>query len=65
MDEVRRLARANALSLWEAAMLCTQQNPPAARPTPASATFLTPVSQPHAETAAIDLASASNHLLTR
>lgn len=40
LDEVRRLARANALSLWEAAMLCTQENTLAARARNALATFL-------------------------
>ncbi|RBC43774.1 DNA helicase II, partial [Xanthomonas oryzae pv. oryzae] len=65
LDEVRRLARANALSLWEAAMLCTQQNTLAARARNALATFLSLVGQLHAETGEMELAERIDHVLMR
>ncbi|WP_184406503.1 DNA helicase II [Xanthomonas sp. 3075] len=65
LDEVRRLARANALSLWEAAMLCTQENTLAARARNALATFLSLVGQLHAETAQMELAERIDHVLMR
>ncbi|CAD0364352.1 DNA helicase II [Xanthomonas hortorum pv. carotae] len=65
LDEVRRLARANALSLWEAAMLCTQENTLAARARNALATFLSLVGQLHAETGDMELAERIDHVLMR
>ncbi len=65
LDEVRRLARANALSLWEAAMLSTQENPLAARARNALATFLSLVGQLHAETGDMELAERIDHVLMR
>ncbi|WP_407472637.1 DNA helicase II [Xanthomonas campestris pv. campestris] len=65
LDEVRRLARANALSLWEAAMLCTQENTLAARARNALATFLSLVGQLQAETGEMDLAERIDHVLMR
>lgn len=65
LDEVRRFARSNALSLWEAAMLCTQQNTLAARARNALASFLSLVGQLHAETDAMGLAERTDHVLMR
>ncbi|MCS3747999.1 DNA helicase-2/ATP-dependent DNA helicase PcrA [Xanthomonas arboricola] len=65
LDEVRRLARANALSLWEAAMLATQENGLAARARNALATFLSLVGQLHAETGEMELAERIDHVLMR
>ncbi|MFB9036531.1 DNA helicase II [Xanthomonas arboricola] len=65
LDEVRRLARANALSLWEAAMLSTQENTLAARARNALATFLSLVGQLHAETGDMELAERIDHVLMR
>ncbi|WP_115563358.1 DNA helicase II [Xanthomonas arboricola] len=65
LDEVRRLARANALSLWEAAMLATQENSLAARARNALATFLSLVGQLHAETGEMELAERIDHVLMR
>ncbi|UXA54966.1 DNA helicase II [Xanthomonas prunicola] len=65
LDEVRRLARASALSLWEAAMLCTQQNTLAARARNALATFLSLIGQLHAETGEMELAERIDHVLMR
>ncbi|MFC0154108.1 DNA helicase II [Xanthomonas dyei] len=65
LDEVRRLARANALSLWEAAMLATQENSLAARARNALATFLSLVGQLHAETGQMELAERIDHVLMR
>lgn len=65
LDEVRRLARASALSLWEAAMLCTQQNTLAARARNALASFLSLIGQLHAETGQMELAERIDHVLMR
>ncbi|PPU08210.1 MULTISPECIES: DNA helicase II [Xanthomonas] len=65
LDEVRRLARANALSLWEAAMLSTQENTLAARARNALAAFLSLVGQLHAETGQMELAERIDHVLMR
>ncbi|WP_184434934.1 DNA helicase II [Xanthomonas arboricola] len=65
LDEVRRLARANALSLWEAAMLSTQENTLAARARNALAAFLSLVGQLHAETGDMELAERIDHVLMR
>ncbi len=65
LDEVRRLARANALSLWEAAMLATQENSLAARARNALAGFLSLVGQLHAETGQMELAERIDHVLMR
>lgn len=65
LDEVRRLARSNALSLWEAAMLCTQSNTLAARARNALASFLSLVGQLHAETSEVGLAERIDHVLMR
>ncbi|HYG05285.1 MAG TPA: DNA helicase II [Stenotrophomonas sp.] len=65
LDEVRRLARARALSLWEAAMLCTQSGELAARARNALAGFLNLVQQLAAETGAMELKERIDHVLMR
>ncbi|KAB7763675.1 DNA helicase II [Xanthomonas maliensis] len=65
LDEVRRLARAQGLSLWEAAMLASQQNALAARARNALAGFLSLLGQLQAETGEMDLAERIDHVLVR
>ena len=65
LDEVRRIARAQSLSLWEAAMLATQGNDLAARAKNALAGFLNLVQQIGAETAQMTLAERIDHVLVR
>ena len=65
LDEVRRLARANALSLWQAAMLCTQSSELAARARNALAGFLNLVQQLSSETGGMELKERIDHVLMR
>jgi len=65
LDEVRRIARAQSLSLWEAAMLATQGNDLAARAKNALAGFLNLVQQIGSETAQMTLAERIDHVLVR
>ncbi|MGH8043544.1 MAG: 3'-5' exonuclease, partial [Stenotrophomonas sp.] len=65
LDEVRRLARTQAISLWEATMLTTQGNELAARARNALAGFLTLVNQLHAEAGDMSLAERIDHVLVR
>ncbi|WP_434026640.1 DNA helicase II [[Pseudomonas] boreopolis] len=65
LDEVRRLARAQQLSLWEAAMACTQSSGLAARARNALAGFLNLVQQLGAESAQMHLSERIDHVLAR
>jgi len=65
LDEVRRLARSNALSLWQAAMLCTQSSELAARARNALAGFLNLVQQLSSETGGMELKERIDHVLMR
>ena len=65
LDEVRRIARQQALSLWEAAMLATQGNDLTSRAKNALAGFINLVQQVTSETAETDLAERIEHVLTR
>ena len=65
LDEVRREARAQGLSLWEATMLVTQGNALAARARNALAGFLVLVNELHAQTQAMTLAERIDHVLAR
>ncbi len=65
LDEVRRVARAQSLSLWEAAMLATQGGDLAARARNALAGFLNLVQQIGGETAQTTLAERIDHVLVR
>ncbi len=65
LDEVRRLARVQSLSLWEAAMLASQGSELAARARNALAGFLTLVNQLSAETGEMELKERIDHVLAR
>ncbi|HBK46381.1 MAG TPA: DNA helicase II, partial [Xanthomonadaceae bacterium] len=65
LDEVRRIARAQSLSLWEASMLASQGNELAARARNALAGFLNLVNQLGAETGAMELKERIDHVLAR
>ena len=65
LDEVRRIARQHALSLWEAAMLATQGNELTSRAKNALAGFLNLVQQIGSETAQMTLAERIDHVLQR
>ncbi len=65
LDEVRRIARGQALSLWEAAMLATQGNDLTSRAKNALAGFLNLIQQVTVETAQMDLAERIDHVLAR
>jgi len=65
LDEVRRVARAQSLSLWEAAMLATQGGDLAARARNALAGFLNLVQQIGGETTQMPLAERIDHVLVR
>ncbi len=65
LDEVRRIARQQALPLWEAAMLATQGNDLTSRAKNALAGFINLVQQITAETGEMDLAERIEHVLTR
>jgi len=65
LDEVRRIARAQALSLWEAAMLATQGSDLTSRAKNALAGFLNLVQQIGGETAHMALAERIDHVLVR
>ncbi len=65
LDEVRRLARSQAISLWEATMLTTQGNELAARARNALAGFLTLVNQLQHEAGEMTLAERIDLVLIR
>ena len=65
LDEVRRLARAHSLSLWEAAMLSSQGGELAARARNALAGFLSLVGLLTAETGEMELKERIDHVLLR
>ena len=65
LDEVRRIARAQAVSLWEAAMLATQGNDLTSRAKNALAGFLNLIQQIGGETAQMTLAERIDHVLVR
>ncbi len=65
LDEVRRVARAQSLSLWEASMLATQGNDLTSRARNALAGFLNLVQQIGGETAQMTLAERIDHVLVR
>ncbi|RRU06527.1 DNA helicase II [Stenotrophomonas sp. 278] len=65
LDEVRRLARSQAISLWEATMLTAQGNELAARARNALAGFLTLVNQLQHEAGEMTLAERIDHVLLR
>ncbi len=65
LDEVRRIARAQSLSLWEATMLATQGNELAGRARNALAGFLQLLNQLQAETGEMTLAERIDHVLQR
>nr|WP_269450903.1 DNA helicase II [Stenotrophomonas sp. MMGLT7] len=65
LDEVRRLARAQSLSLWEATMLATGSDTLAGRARNALAGFITLVNALSAETAQMTLAERVEHVLQR
>lgn len=65
LDEVRRQARAEGLSLWEATMLVTQGNTLAARARNALAGFLVLVNELAAQTRDMTLAERIDHVLAR
>ncbi len=65
LDEVRRIARAQAVSLWEASMLATQGNDLTSRAKNALAGFINLVQQIGGETAQMTLAERIDHVLVR
>jgi DNA helicase-2/ATP-dependent DNA helicase PcrA len=65
LDEVRRLARAQQLSLWESAMACTQSSEMSARARNALAGFLNLIQQLGAESTALPLSERIDHILAR
>jgi len=65
LDEVRREARAQGISLWEATMLVTQGNALAARARNALAGFLVLVNELQAQTRDMTLAERIDHVLAR
>jgi len=65
LDEVRRIARAQAISLWEAAMLATQGGDLTSRAKNALAGFLNLIQQIGGETAQMTLAERIDHVLVR
>ncbi len=65
LDEVRREARAQGISLWEATMLVTQGNVLAARARNALAGFLVLVNELQAQTGEMSLAERIDHVLAR
>ncbi|MGE8286590.1 DNA helicase II [Stenotrophomonas sp. ATCM1_4] len=65
LDEVRRIARQQSLSLWEASMLATQGNDLTSRAKNALAGFINLVQQTTVETAPMNLAERIEHVLTR
>lgn len=65
LDEVRREARAQGISLWEATMLVTQGNALAARARNALAGFLGLVNELQAQTVHMTLAERVDHVLAR
>lgn len=65
LDEVRREARAQGISLWEATMLVTQGNALAARARNALAGFLVLVNELQAQTGEMSLAERIDHVLAR
>ena len=65
LDEVRREARAQGISLWEATMLVTQGNTLAARARNALAGFLGLVNELQAQTVHMTLAERVDHVLAR
>ncbi|MGR4895601.1 DNA helicase II [Stenotrophomonas sp. LARHCG68] len=65
LDEVRRIARQQSLSLWEASMLATQGNDLTSRARNALAGFINLVQQTTVETAPMNLAERIEHVLTR
>ena len=65
LDEVRRLARENGTSLWEATMLATQGSGLAARARNALAGFLGLIQQLEQESAQMTLAERIEHVLSR
>lgn len=65
LDEVRRIARQQSLSLWEASMLATQGNDLTSRAKNALAGFIDLVQQTTVETAPMNLAERIEHVLTR
>jgi DNA helicase-2/ATP-dependent DNA helicase PcrA len=65
LDEVRREARAQGISLWEATMLVTQGNALAARARNALAGFLVLVNELQAQTVHMTLAERIDHVLAR
>ena len=65
LDEVRRLARGQRLSLWEAAMACTQANQLTARARNALAGFLNLIQQLDADSAQMHLSDRIDHVLAR
>jgi len=65
LDEVRRIARQQALPLWEAAMLATQGTDLTSRAKNALAGFINLVQQITAETGEMDLSERIDHVLSR
>jgi len=65
LDEVRRIARVQAVSLWEAAMLATQGNDLTSRAKNALAGFLNLIQQIGGETVQMTLAERIDHVLVR
>jgi len=65
LDEVRREARAQGISLWEATMLVTQGSALAARARNALAGFLVLVNELQAQTLQMTLAERVDHVLVR
>jgi DNA helicase-2/ATP-dependent DNA helicase PcrA len=65
LDEVRRIARQQSLSLWEASMLATQGNDLTSRAKNALAGFINLVQQITVETAPMNLAERIEHVLIR
>jgi len=65
LDEVRREARAQGISLWEATMLVTQSSALAARARNALAGFLVLVNELQAQTLHMTLAERVDHVLAR
>ncbi|WP_312682950.1 DNA helicase II [Stenotrophomonas chelatiphaga] len=65
LDEVRREARAQGISLWEATMLVTQSNTLAARARNALAGFLVLVNELQGQTLHMTLAERIDHVLAR
>ncbi|MDV3470123.1 DNA helicase II [Stenotrophomonas sp. C3(2023)] len=65
LDEVRREARAQGISLWEATMLVTQGTALAARARNALAGFLVLINELQAQTEHLTLAERIDHVLAR